>query len=423
MSDSWESRLPFYYGWVIFVITFFIYMFMYGLRYSVGIFFEPIRDEFGWTNTMTASGVTIFFWVYAVSAPFVGQLASRIGARKTVLMGGLLLGGGGIILSRITALWQLYLAWGVIAAIGSAALYVVPTMVLSSFFHKKRGSTVGWSSMGVSAGQALIIPQIAKLIESWGWRPSMLLLGLMVVCTTSVIGYLFLRDSPESMGLFPDGADGPPDRREINYVKSDWSPRDALGSGSFRLVAISYFFCLGGVISIMTFVVPHMINIGIEPIKASGAFGIIGFMSAAGSFVFGFFSDRFGRKLTIVTTTCLLAIAFFVATFIPANLTLLYAWAVLYGISYGGAPEQYAAVVTDYFGRTYNTTLFGLITLAGGLGGGLFPLIGGYFVDLTGSYYLTLMFLSGGMFLASALAFLSKDPNIAVITETAKVRK
>ena len=110
MSDSWESRLPFYYGWVIFAITFFIYMFMYGLRYSVGIFFEPIRDELGWTNAMTASGVTIFFWVYAISAPFVGQLASRIGARKTVLMGGLLLGGGGIILSQITALWQLYLA-------------------------------------------------------------------------------------------------------------------------------------------------------------------------------------------------------------------------------------------------------------------------------------------------------------------------
>jgi MFS family permease len=421
MRDSWESRLPFYYGWVIFAITFFIYMFMYGLRYSVGIFFEPIRNEFGWTNAMTASGVTIFFWVYALSAPFVGQLASRIGARRTVLLGGLFLGGGGIILSRITALWQLYLAWGVIAAVGSAALYVVPTMVLSSFFHRKRGSTVGWSSVGVSAGQALIIPQVAKLIEPWGWRPSMFLLGIMVVCTTSVIGYLFLRDNPESLGLYPDGADGPPDERDINYVESDWGPRKAISTMSFRLIGISYFFCVGGIISILTFVVPHMINIGISPIKASGAFGIIGLMSATGSFIFGFFSDRFGRRLTIITTTGLLAISFFVATFIPANLTLLYAWAVLYGLSYGGAPEQYAAVVTDYFGRTYNTTLFGLLTLAGGVGGGLFPLIGGYLVDSTGHYYLTLMFLSGGMFLASILAFLSKEPDIAFIKDQVSI--
>ena len=56
--------------------------------------------------------------------------------------------------SFITELWQLYLAWGVVAAMGSAALYVVPTMALSKFFNRKRGLTVGWSSVGVSAGQA-----------------------------------------------------------------------------------------------------------------------------------------------------------------------------------------------------------------------------------------------------------------------------
>lgn len=410
MAERWEKRLPFYYGWVIFAITFFIYMFMYGLRYSVGIFFEPIRNEFAWTTAQTASGVTIFFWVYAVSAPFVGQLARKIGVRKTVLLGGLLLGGGGILLSQIQALWQLYVAWGVIAAMGAASLYIVPTMVLSKFFHAKRGSTVGWSSVGVSAGQAIIIPQIAKLIPNWGWRPSMLFLGTLVVCTTSVIGYLFLREDPEELGLYPDGADKPPSELNGDKVTKNWTPKKATGNWSFRIIAISYFFSTGGIISMLTFVVPHMINIGISPIEASGAFGVIGIMSAIGSIVFGFFSDRFGRKKTIVVTTGLIAIAFGVSTVIPANLTMLYAWAVLYGLSYGGAPEQYAAIVTDYFGTTHNTTLFGLVTLAGGIGGGLFPLLGGWIVDKTGSYYMTLLILGVGMAIASGLAFMSKEP-------------
>jgi len=411
MSDRWEKRLPFYYGWVIFAITFFIYMFMYGLRYSVGIFFEPIRNEFGWTNAMTASGVTIFFWVYAFAAPLVGQLARKIGVRKTVLLGGFLLGGGGVILSRITALWQLYLAWGVIAAVGSAALYIVPTMVLSKFFHKKRGSTVGWSSVGVSAGQALIIPWIARIIPDWGWRPSMLFLGILVICTTSVIGFLFLREDPEELGLYPDGADKPPEEMADNLVKSDWDMRSAADNWSFRLIAISYFFCLGGIISIMTFVVPHMINIGISSVQASGAFGIIGVMSAVGSILFGVFSDRFGRKWTIVSTTGLIAIVFGVATIIPANIMFLYGWTVLYGLSYGGAPEQYAAIITDYFGRSHSTSLFGMLTLVGGIGGGLFPLIGGWLVDRTGNYYATLLFLSAGMVLAAGTAFMAKEPN------------
>jgi MFS family permease len=409
MSKGWEERLPFYYGWIIFAITFLIYMFMYALRYSIGIFFEPIRNEFGWTNAMTASGVTLFFWVYAVSAPIVGQLARKFGVRKTVLMGGFLLGGGGVILSQITSLWQLYLAWGIIAAIGSVSLYIVPTMVLSKFFFKKRGSTVGWSSVGVSAGQALIIPQIAKLIPSWGWRPSMLFLGIIVICTTSILGWLFLRENPEELGLYPDGADGPAINTN-STILGDWSPKDASGNWSFRLIAFSYFFSMGSIISIMTFVVPHMINIGISPIQASGAFGIIGVMSAIGSFLFGFFSDKFGRKLTIITTTSLLSIAFAVATIIPPDLTILYLWTVMYGLSYGGAPEQYAAIVTDYFGTTHNTTLFGLVTLVGGIGGGLFPLFGGWLVDRTGNYYATLLFLAVAMALAAGIAFITDEP-------------
>ena len=414
MNRGWESRLPFYYGWVIFAITFLIYMFMYGLRYSVGIFFTPIRDEFGWSTAATASGVTIFFWVYAISAPFMGRLAEKIGVRKTVLLGGILLGGGGALVSFIQELWHLYIAWGVITALGATVLYVIPTMVLSKFFHRKRGLTVGWSSVGVSAGQAILIPIIAGFIQSWGWRAAIQALGLTVLVVTSIIGYIFLREDPEQLGLHPDGDPNPVDWENENSNDAEWTPGEAMKSGVFRLVAISYFFCVGGVISILTFVVPHMIQIGISPLQASGAFGIIGVMSAIGSFIFGIFSDRYGRKLTILVTTSGIAVAFFVATTIPANLTLLYAWAVLYGISYGGAPEQYAAIITDYFGRKYNTTLFGILTLAGGIGGGLFPLIGGWVVDKTGNYYTTLFLLGFGMLLATVTAYFARPPKISI---------
>ena len=153
---SFQS-LPFYYGWIIFAITLLIYMFMFGLRYSIGVFFTPIQQEFNWSTAMTASSVTVFFWVYALSAPIVGRLSERIGVRKTVFIGGLLLGGGGTLVSFIQKIWHLYLFWGIIAAIGSAALYIIPTMILSKFFLKKRGRAIGWSSVGVGLGQATLV--------------------------------------------------------------------------------------------------------------------------------------------------------------------------------------------------------------------------------------------------------------------------
>jgi MFS family permease len=181
-------------------------------------------------------------------------------------------------------------------------------------------------------------------------------------------------------------------------------------TNSFRLLALSYFFAVGGIISILTFAVPRMINIGIDPVRASGAFGIIGAMSAAGSFLFGIFSDRLGRKVTISVTTVGIALSFFTALVLPPNLFLLYAWAILYGLTYGGCPEQYAAIVADYFGNRYSTTIFGFITLAGGIGGGLFPLIGGWLVDLSGSYNWTLLFLAGGMCVATLTILFTNPP-------------
>ncbi len=416
---SSAKDLPFYYGWVIFAVTFLIYAFMYGLRYSIGVFFTPIQDEFQWTTSMTASVVTIFFWVYAFSAPLVGRLAERIGIRKTVLIGGVLLGGGGALVSTVTELWQLYLFWGVLAAAGSAALYVIPTMALSRFFLKKRGRAVGWSSVGVSLGQAIIIPLVAVAIRDYGWRPTMMGLGIVVFAVTSIIGYLFLREDPESMGLHVDGEQPSSEIDETpldvdDPLTPDWEPGEAIGTMSFRLIAVSYFFAVGGIISILTFAVPHMIRIGIDPVKASGAFGVIGLMSGVGSFAFGIVSDRLGRKVTILATTGGLTLSFLVASTLPPNLTLLYAWAALYGLTYGGCPEQYAAIVTDYFGSRYGTTLFGFLTLAGGLGGGLFPLVGGWLVDISGSYYLTLFFLALCMGAASLSILWIRQPRAHV---------
>ena len=406
-------RLPFYYGWVVFAVTFLIYAFMYGLRYSIGVFFTPIQQEFGWSTATTASAVTVFFWVYALAAPIVGSLAARIGVRKTVLIGGLLLGGGGALVSQVQELWQLYLFWGVIAAFGAAALYVIPTMVLSRFFLRKRGRAVGWASVGVSVGQAILVPLVGVAIQTYGWRAAILGLGSVVVVVTSVVGYLFLREDPESMGLHVDGVepDAPLEGSEPVIVEPEeyQEPRVVLTSSTFRLIVLSYFFAVGGIISILTFVVPHMIRMGLTPLQASGAFGVIGAMSAAGSFLFGFASDRLGRKTTILVTTIGIAVSFFVASVLPSDLTLLYAWAVLYGLTYGGCPEQYAALISDYYGNRHATTLFGFLTLGGGIGGGLFPLIGGWLVDLTGAYFWTLILLGCSM-CAAALMILAAPP-------------
>lgn len=86
-EKSVYERLPIYYGWIVFLMTLLTYLTMFGLRYSIGVFFVPLKKEFGWTTATTASAVTIFYWVYGLSAPFSGRLAEKIGSRRTIALG------------------------------------------------------------------------------------------------------------------------------------------------------------------------------------------------------------------------------------------------------------------------------------------------------------------------------------------------
>ncbi|UCH02018.1 MAG: MFS transporter [Candidatus Bathyarchaeota archaeon] len=87
----------------------------------------------------------------------------------------------------------------------------------------------------------------------------------------------------------------------------------------------------------------------------------------------------------------------FVSVVIPPHIIVLYLWVTFYGLSYGGLPEQYAALVADYFQPKDDISLFGYLTFIGALGGALYPLIGGYLRDQTGNYYTSLIFLGIGM--------------------------
>jgi len=414
-QESIYQRLPFYYGWLIFLATFMVFMLMYGLRYSVGVFFVPLQREFGWTSAMTAGAVTMFFWVYGFSAIFVGRLYERLGIRKVILLGGILLGTGGILSSLTQSLWQLYFSWGVVAAIGSSILYVIPNMILARFFVRHRGKAVGWASTGISVGQAVLVPFAAWIIATYGWRLSYAIMGSFVIFGVSFLGYIVFRENPESIGLIPDGGKLDPNERTqgLDRKKSteeEWTTRGALRTHSFRFLLLSYFFTVGSIISLMTFIVPHIIQLGIDPFLAATTFGVIGVMSACGSLVFGVVSDWMGRRNTIITSATGLAVSMFVSAIIPPDIILLYAWMTLYGLSYGGIPEQYAAIVADYFPSRKDVALFGCVTAVGALGGGLFPLIGGFLADLTGSYHASLTFLGLGMVAALVAILQVKQP-------------
>lgn len=80
---------------------------------------------------------------------------------------------------------------------------MVTMTAVANWFHKKVGIALGIMASGFGAS-GLIVPLIVRLIDLYGWRATLVILGLAIW----FIGLplcLVIRNKPEQYGYHPDG--------------------------------------------------------------------------------------------------------------------------------------------------------------------------------------------------------------------------
>ena len=102
------DNTKFFYGWIIVFGGFFASA-SYGVFYSLGVFFKPLQQEFGWSASSISSIHSVHMAVFAVTTPLMGRMADRYGVRKTFSLCAILIGLGFILCSTVKELWHFYL--------------------------------------------------------------------------------------------------------------------------------------------------------------------------------------------------------------------------------------------------------------------------------------------------------------------------
>jgi len=73
------GRPRFFYGWYI-VAASWVMLFLVN-AVSVGIFFKPILDEFGWDRATLSGIYTVAMLIFAAVTPFIGRAIDRFGPK------------------------------------------------------------------------------------------------------------------------------------------------------------------------------------------------------------------------------------------------------------------------------------------------------------------------------------------------------
>lgn len=389
-----------FYGWWIVAASLIILFITLGLAsYSFGVFFKSLTDEFSWNRATISAALSIFLLAWGLACPLIGRLTDRYGVRRLMISGAIALGTSFCLLSLTNALWHLYLLYAC-AGVASATCSEIPvSTALSNWFKKKRGIAMGIASTGMGFGGLFLAPLIGKLILSFGWRATFLVMGLLTWVVSLPVVALMMRTRPQEIGLLPDG-ERTPDEAEVSESLSQRASTatdknsnlnhraTAISTGTKELLLTGFAFSLVslGIMSIITHEVPFIIDMGISLTTAATALGLTAGMGILGKLSWGYLADRFSPKWVLLACIALQAVGMVILMY-TRSLGMVWVFVIVFGFAKGGVNPLRPLIIGEFFGIDSFGRHFGITEAMRRLGAAAGPFMAGYIFDITGSYH------------------------------------
>lgn len=374
--------------WVVFGAI--LIQFCLGAIYAWSVF-TPALKAAGWSKLDTQIVFAVGLASFAVVMVVAGSQLQKRGPRALALLGGLTLGAGYLVagLSGGTSFWGVCLGVGLIGGAGIGLGYVVPIAVGMRWFPEHKGMITGLAVAGFGFGAMGWVKAAGSwgnLIENVGLAQTFILYGIAFAALVA-LGSLWMKMPPK--GWKPEGYQPP--AHKAGSGGEEFSVDDVLKTPQFYLIFITFAVSAGaGLMSIGLMKLYPM-----EALQASGysalqASAIAGtamavFFSLAngiGRIVWGVLSDKLGRKHAVMYMAGSQGLVLLLFTGMAGNEYLLYLGAALIGFNFGGNFALFPALTADEFGNKSIGKNYPVVFLSYGIGGILFPLLGGILGDL-----------------------------------------
>jgi MFS family permease len=399
-----------FYGWYVAASTFLTLLITVGVPfYGMPFFYDHFIREFGWTRAQTTSGIAL---ATVLIQPLGGLLVHRYSPRKMIAFGAAMLLLSLALFGMQTGSLLLYYGAWCVFMVGYIYSGPVPNQViLTHWFRRKRGLVVGLAYLGLGIGGAISQKFVAlPLIEHFGWRIALVVIGLMMLLLTPVLIWI-VRDRPADKGLFADGDAAPAPEAAI----PPRTLRDLAGHRGFWLLAFGSFCSIGAIGSVNQHMKLLFQDARLSPATVADTTFWILTASLAGRVVMGWLADRINKKSVMVASYL------FVASSIPllyivARAGMPQLFAVVFGFGLGADYMMIPLMAAQLFGPNSLARAMGVILPVGSIGQTCFPFLLGILRDRLGNYDLGLLLIIA-LALTGAIAIMilpgsaaAKDP-------------
>ena len=380
-----------YYGWKIVAALLFLLTFTSGLSfYNHAIYLNALATQSNFDVSTASAAVSIFFLTGGVMGLFVARWVQEYDPRICITAGAVISFLSLSLLAYVSTVWQLFLVYAFFGTGFSASSLIPATTLVTKWFHRRRAIALSVASTGLSLGGVILTPLSAVMVESLGFEIAAPLIGVMFLVGVVPVAWMYLRVSPESMGLHVDG--DIPENVEEN-VTSDPSQiiedgitfKEARRGKFFWGVSLAYIFLMAAQVG----GIAHQYGLARELLteaETAIAVAILPVFSIIGRLIGGWIVDRMSIRKFAISMMILQAASLSLLAGGFSVFTLCLGLAA-FGASVGNLLMLQPLLIADAFGVKDYARIFSVSNLMSSWGTAMGPGVLGFVYATSSSLY------------------------------------
>lgn len=287
--------------WSIFSILILTYILVYFHRMAPGVVSDYLMADFQITGTRLGALSAIYFFVYAAMQLPSGVLADTLGTRTSII-GGNLIAGMGSILFGLASSFEMACAGRFLVGLGVSVVFISIMKNNAVWFHARVfGLMSGVTLLIGNLGSVTAAGPLSALLSVFAWRSIFISIGIFSLVLAAA-GFFIVRNRPEDLGFIapnPRESTGNELATDKNWQKNLWS---IITTAEVWPGFFVQFGIIGGLYTFMgLWGVPYLRDVhALSKSDAAGYMTIMLLSFAFGALFFGWFSDRIGKRKSVI---------------------------------------------------------------------------------------------------------------------------
>jgi len=407
---------PFFRGWWLVAGSSVVLTMQGGLMWQAfGLYVPFWQGVEGWGAAALAVGFSLYQATSVLLSPLQALLMNAIGPSRAVLWG-VLLFGGGMVATAFTASIPAFFAAMVAIGIGSSLCGGMSfATILVNWFERRRARALAFMQVGKGVG-GLMVLGVAASLTAYGWRPTMLGSGV-VVLVLGLVAALAMRDTPESCGLRPDG-DPAGEEPLADGVAAPRGPIDrgmamgaAVRSAAFWQINAASTLLAAVVTALVAHMAVHLQQVGFTIGFAASMVALVTIGATVGLLVAGVVGDTVGKRPVIALAAAGHGVALLTLA-LSQSPALVVAAVALHGFAWGLRDPLVQALRVDYFGRALFMGIEGIVRVFVGIGMVFGPIVVAVMREATGDYTVSFLVLAAVGLTGALLIATARPPRV-----------